>query len=131
MLGMLLVGYERRGAQGASGSAASRGGAGSSGARLRDHREPTYAQWREPGLSRGDRIPGPAPVGASRSPQEQMVGGVGDTVFMFQRAAAVPGSPSPLVHAIFATVRALITVAGGYFVVRAVLRLRSLRRLGA
>jgi hypothetical protein len=57
--------------------------------------------------------------------------GVADTVNMFERAAAVPGSPSPLVHAIFATARALITAAGSYFVVRAVLRLRSLRRLGA
>ncbi len=57
------------------------------------------------------------------------VSGVADTAFMFQRAEAVPSSPSTLVHAVFAAVRALITAAGGYFVVRAVLRLWSLRRL--
>ena len=57
------------------------------------------------------------------------VSGVADTAFMFQRAEAVPGSPSILVHAVFAAVRALITAAGGYFVVRVILRLRSLRRL--
>lgn len=57
--------------------------------------------------------------------------GIADTVFTFQRAEAVPGSPSPLVHTIFAAVRALITAAGGYFVVRAVARLSFLRRLNA
>jgi hypothetical protein len=57
------------------------------------------------------------------------VSGVADTAFRFQRAEAVPSSPSTLVHAVFAAVRALITAAGGYFVVRAVLRLWSLRRL--
>lgn len=57
------------------------------------------------------------------------VSGVADTVFMFQRAEAVSGSPSPLVHASLAGVRALITGAGAFFVVRAVVRLLSLRRL--
>jgi len=57
------------------------------------------------------------------------ISGVADTVFMFQRAEAVPGSPSPLVHTGFAGVRALITATGGYFVVRAVFRLLSLQRL--
>ncbi len=59
------------------------------------------------------------------------VSGVAHTVFMFQRAEAVPGSPSPFVHAGFAAVRATITALGGYFVVRAVVRLLFLRRLQA
>jgi hypothetical protein len=94
-----------------------------------------FAFWRARRHGRGARLPrGELPVVASATVLALAAfaaSGVADTVFMFQRAAAVPGSPSPLVHAIFATVRAVITVAGGYFVVRAVLRLRSLRRLGA
>ena len=92
-----------------------------------------FALWRVRRHGRGAGIPrGQLPVVVSATVlafAAFAVSGVADTAFMFQRAEAVPGSPSTLVHAVFAAVRALITAAGGYFVVRAVLRLRSLRRL--
>jgi hypothetical protein len=92
-----------------------------------------FALWRVRCHGRGAGIPrGQLPVVVSATVlafAAFAVSGVADTAFMFQRAEAVPGSPSTLVHAVFAAVRALITAAGGYFVVRAVLRLRSLRRL--
>ena len=91
------------------------------------------ALWRVRRHGRGAGIPrGDFPVVVSATVlafAAFAVSGVADTAFMFQRAEAVPGSPSTLVHAVFAAVRALITAAGGYFVVRAVLRLRSLRHL--
>jgi HAAS domain-containing protein len=92
-----------------------------------------FALWRVRRHGRGTGIPrGDLPVVVSATVlafAAFAVSGVADTAFMFQRAEAIPGSPSTLVHAVFAAVRALITAAGGYFVVRAVLRLRSLRRL--
>jgi hypothetical protein len=95
-----------------------------------------FALWRVKRHGRGAGIPrGELPVVVSATVlafaafAAFAVSGVADTAFMFQRAEAVPGLPSTLVHAVFAAVRALITAAGGYFVVRAVLRLRSLRHL--
>jgi hypothetical protein len=92
-----------------------------------------FAFWRVRRHGRGAGIPrGELPVVVSATVlafAAFAISGVADTVFMFQRAEAVPGSPSTIVHAVVAVVRALITAAGGYFVVRAVLRLRSLRRL--
>ena len=92
-----------------------------------------FAFWRVRRHGRGAGIPrGELPVVVSATVlafAAFAVSGVGDTAFMFQRAEVIPGSPSTLVHVIFAAIRALITAAGGYFVIRAILRLRSLRRL--
>jgi hypothetical protein len=68
------------------------------------------AFWRVRHHRRGARLPrGELPVVVSATVLALVAfaaSGLEDTVFMFQRAAAVPGSPSPLVHAIFAIVRA-------------------------
>ena len=74
------------------------------------------ALWRVRRHGRGAGIPrGDLPVVVSATVlafAAFAVSGVADTAFMFQRAEAVPGSPSTLVHAVFAAVRALITAAG-------------------
>ena len=91
------------------------------------------AFWRVRRHGRGVGIPrGELPVVVSATAlafAAFAVSGVADTALTFQRAEAIPGSPSTLVHVSFAAIRAMITAAGGYFVVRAVLRLLSLRRL--